>query len=137
MAADRNLLILGVGPSEFLVRADDSAEAVRGGLEKMLGGVSFELQPLSDQQADRLENRLTAPQLDLLKTVSRTVGVSVKKNRAAHFLVRLPDDQRLAAAATPRGVLKFNPIVDKVRKPLPGGVGPVGVTVGICIAGKF
>jgi len=137
MAGDRNLLILGVGPNEFLVRADDTAEGVRGALGKLLADVSFDLQPLSEKQSVAMENRLSPPQLDLLTKVSKTVGVSLSKKQTSHFVVRLGGEQRLVASASPSGVLKFNPIVDKIRKPLPGGIGPVGVTVGVGIAGKF
>jgi hypothetical protein len=43
----------------------------------------------------------------------------------------------IVATATSAGLLKFNPNIAEVRKPLGGGVGPVGVTVGVGIAGKF
>jgi hypothetical protein len=137
MAGKNNLMILGVGPNEFLVRADDTADGVREGLAKMLPNASFELNPLTEKEAATLENRLTPPQLDLLKGVSKSVGVSLKKQNTNHFVVRLGGTDRLAAVASPRGVVKFNPVIDKVKKPLPGGVGPVGVTVGVGIAGKF
>jgi hypothetical protein len=137
MAGDSNFVILGVGPNEFLVRSDDTEDALRAALQKMLPNVPFELQPITDKQATTMEGRLSAPQADILKGVSKTVGVALKKQDTSHFVVRLNADQRLAASASPSGVVKFNPVVDKVRKPLPGGVGPVGITVGVGIAGKF
>jgi hypothetical protein len=137
MAGNRNFVILGVGPNEFLVRADDTHEALNGALQKMLADVPFELQPLTDKQAAEMERRLSPPQIDMLKGVSKKVRVSLKKRDTSHFVVRLSGDRRLTASASPKGVVKFNPVVERVRKPLPGGVGPVGVTVGVGIAGKF
>jgi hypothetical protein len=137
MATKRNLVILGVGPNEFLVRADGNEDEVRAGITKMLADVPFELESISDKQAAALERRLSPPQHDLLKGVSRSVGVSVNKRIASHFVVRLVGNQGLTAAASSSGKVTFSPIIEQIRKPLPGGIGPVGVTVGIGIAGKF
>jgi hypothetical protein len=132
----RNLTMLGVAPAEFLVQADDTEEAVRAGLAKLLPKVRYELEPISEKQAASLRGRLSQPQLDFLNKVRSEVDVKVG-SRAQSYRLRLPEEPKLAAAANKKGIVQFDPQISAVRKPLGGGIGPVGVTVGIGIAGKF
>jgi hypothetical protein len=105
-------------------------------MQKMLPGASFELQPLTPKQTDAMKSRLSDSQHTLVKNLGKNVNASVKKNASA-FRLQLPGDQRMAVSANAKGVLKFDPQISKVKKPLGGGIGPVGVTVGVGIAGKF
>jgi hypothetical protein len=81
-------------------------------------------------------SRLSDSQHKAMASLSKSVNSSVSKNAKA-FQLQIVGDQRLAAAANKNGVIKFDPQISKVRKPIGGGIGPVGITVGIGIAGKF
>jgi hypothetical protein len=134
----RKLVILGVGPGKFLVHANDSHDQVRSGIEKLLQRVPFELKKIDSKQAAALKSKLSKAQLDLLSRLSAKVSVTFKtKSEASAFLLVLSQETRLAASASEDGNLRFNPVISKVVKPLQGGIGPVGVTVGVGIAGKF
>jgi hypothetical protein len=135
MAEKRNFVVLGVAPGQFLVRADGPEDEVRAGLTKLLPGVTFELKPVTGKAADTLRGRLSDAQLQAFDKLPTKVGVSMPKS-ATSFQLTVTSDVKMAAAATKDGILKFNPSIEKVRKPL-GGIGPVGVTVGVGIAGKF
>jgi len=136
MAGKRNLLILGTAPNEYLVHAEDDEEQVRAALKKMLPSASFELTEVTPKQAERMRSRLSDSQHGLMNNLSKGVNSKVKKNAAAYKLA-INSDQRLGAVASATGIIKFSPEISKISKPLGGGIGPVGVTVGVGIAGKF
>jgi hypothetical protein len=136
MAASRNLVILGTGPNQYLVQAEGSEEEVQAALQKMLPGISMQLGALAPKQAAAMLSRLSDSQHKAMASLSKSVNSSVSKNAKA-FQLQIVGDQRLAAAANKNGVIKFDPQISKVRKPIGGGIGPVGITVGIGIAGKF
>src|SRR5262249_17505449 len=126
-----------VGSGQFLVHADDSEQEVRDGIQKLLPEVAFELKPIPAKQARALRSTLSASQTDLVDKLSRKVSVKPKGRATSSFLLELTENPRPAAAATKDGSLRFNPEISKVKKPLGGGIGPVGITVGVGIAGKF
>jgi hypothetical protein len=133
----RNLIILGVGPNEFLIRAEGDEAAVREGMARLLPKSSYSIEPVSDKKAGQLESRLTDAQLKLATRFGNEAGIRGGR-RLATYRLRLDRAQAgLVATATAAGALKFNPSIVEVRKPLGGGIGPVGVTVGVGIAGKF
>jgi hypothetical protein len=137
MPGKRNFAIIGVGENEFLVQAEDEGgEDLRVALGKLLPQTTFELQPVNEKRLATLRSRLTDQQHDLIKRLSKSVD-SAPKRGSSYFRLQLTGEQRLAAAANLSGAVKFDPQVSRIRKPLGGGIGPVGVTVGIGIAGKF
>jgi len=133
----RNMVILGVGENQFLVHADDAEAEVRAGLQKMLPDIAFELKPIAGKAAKALRSKLSAPQTEMVEKFSRKLAVKPAKRTSSAFLVQIQSQDKLAAVATKNGILTFNPEISKVVKPLGGGIGPVGVTVGVGIAGKF
>lgn len=133
----RNLIILGVGPNEFLIRAEGDEAAVRDGMARLLSKTSYSIEPVSDKKASQLESRLTEAQLKLAGKFASEAGVRSGRGLATYRLRVDRAETGLVATATAAGALKFNPSIVEVRKPLGGGIGPVGVTVGVGIAGKF
>jgi hypothetical protein len=135
--ARRNLIVLGVAPNEFLIRADGDEAAVREGLKRLLPTAAFELEAVDRKRAKQLESRLTAAQLNATKKIGD--GANVKSSsKLATFRMKFSNPSTsIVATASASGLLKFNPNIAEVKKPLGGGVGPVGVTVGVGIAGKF
>jgi hypothetical protein len=136
MAATRNLVVLGTGPNQYLVRADGSEEDVQAALQKMLPGVSIQLSSLAPKQVDTMLSQLSDAQHKAVASLSKSANASISK-KAQAFQLQIAGDQRLVASANKNGVLKFDPQISKVKKPIGGGVGPIGVTVGVGIAGKF
>jgi hypothetical protein len=133
----RNLIVLGVGPNEFLIRAEGDQGEVREGLTRLLPKYEFELEPVNDRTARQLESRLTDTQVKLAGKLNAEAGIRGSR-RLATYRLRFADPAAgVVATATSKGLLKFNPQISEVRKPLGGGIGPVGVTVGVGIAGKF
>jgi hypothetical protein len=126
-----------VAPNEFLIRAEGDEAAVRDGLRRLLPTATFELEAVNDKRARQLESRLSEAQLKAAKKLSAEAGVRGSRGLAT-YRMRFDDPATaIVATATSAGLLKFNPNIAEVRKPLGGGVGPVGVTVGVGIAGKF
>lgn len=137
MVQKRNLIVLGVAPNEFLIRAAGDEGAVREGLTRLLPQYSFDLESVNDKKAKQLEGRLSEAQLKLAKKFSAEGGVSSSKGLATYRMKLDASAPGVVATATASGLLKFNPSIAEVKKPLGGGIGPVGVTVGVGIAGKF
>jgi hypothetical protein len=133
----RNLIVLGVAPNEFLIRAEGDEAAVREGLQRLLPSASFQLEAVTERRARQLESRLSDGQLKAAKKLSGEAGVRGTRRLATYRMSFSDPSTQVVATATASGVLKFNPNISEVRKPLGGGVGPVGVTVGVGIAGKF
>jgi hypothetical protein len=137
MAQKRNLIVLGVAPNEFLIRADGDERAVREGLTRLLPTYSFDLESVNERKAKQLEGRLSPAQLTLARKFGAEAGVPSARGLATYRMKVAPSTAGVVATATASGLLKFNPSISEVRKPLGGGIGPVGVTVGVGIAGKF
>jgi hypothetical protein len=135
--ARRNLIILGVSPNEFLIRADGDEDAVREGLSRLLPTTAFELESVDQKRAAKLESKLSAAQLTAAKTLGSGAGVKGSRQLATFRMTFSDPSTSIVATATSSGILKFNPNISEIKKPLGGGIGPVGVTVGVGIAGKF
>jgi hypothetical protein len=133
----RDLIVLGVRPNEFLVRAEGDAAAVREALARMLPDAQFQLEPISDHTATRMESRLSQAQLTLARKFNNEAGVRRSSALSTYRMSFAAPSSGVVATATATGKLKFSPNIAEVRKPLGGGIGPVGVTVGVGIAGKF
>jgi hypothetical protein len=98
---------------------------------------AFELEPITDKKAGQLESRLSEAQLKLAKKFGSEAGITSSQGLTTYRLTLSSDAAGVVATATTSGLLKFNPNISEVKKPLGGGIGPVGVTVGVGIAGKF
>jgi len=134
----RDLIVLGVRPNEFLVRAEGDAAAVREALARMLPDAQFQLEPISENTATQMESRLTQAQLKLAGKFNTETGVRRSSALSTYRMsFAAAPSSGVVATATATGKLKFSPRIAEVRKPLGGGIGPVGVTVGVGIAGKF
>jgi hypothetical protein len=133
----RDVIVLGVGPNDFLIRAEGDEAAVREGLARLMPKVSFELSPVNDRTASQLESRLTEAQVKLATRFNGEAGVKRSRRLTAYRMQLTDPSTGVVATATAAGKLKFSPRITEVRKPLGGGIGPVGVTVGVGIAGKF
>lgn len=121
----RDLVITGVAPGEFLVRGEGTQDEIRQGIEKLLPGVKFQLAPVDDKCAQELENRISKVSFSPFQGIRAS---NISRNNTYRMNVQGRIDP---------ATLGFNPQATAVQKVLPGGVGPVGVTVGVGIAGKF
>src|SRR4029077_17760095 len=112
----RNMVVLGVGTDEFLVRAGGSEEDVRQGLRKLLPDISFELKAVASQTAKRLEARLSSAQLALLKRLHSKAGVKSTKGLGTYRL-RLAGGgptRQVVATATANARLTFRPRISEI-----------------------
>jgi hypothetical protein len=111
----------------------------------LLPNAEFELSLVDDRTASSIESRLQPPQQELLKNLASQGGAQALKSYRVKFKTppatqaaeELTDDQLESVAGGALAAYRFDPQIAAIRKPLGGGIGPVGVTVGVGIAGKF
>jgi hypothetical protein len=141
-AGSRRLVVLSLNPSEYFARGEGSESDVRGVIGKMLPNAEFELSSVDDRTASSIESRLQPPQQELLKNLASQGGAQGLKSYSVKFKTppaakELTDDQLKSVAGGALATYRFDPQIAAIRRPLGGGIGPVGVTVGVGIAGKF
>ncbi|MBI4612748.1 MAG: hypothetical protein HY720_03985 [Planctomycetes bacterium] len=118
----RDIVFMCVAPGEFLVRCDADLAEVKQGIEKLVKGSPCDVQPVDDRTCGELESRLSPARLSLYP------GLQPQVTGLQPRTYQLRVDPRLA---------NFQPLINQAAPPLRGGAGPVGVTVGAGIAGKF
>ena len=142
-AGSRRLVVLSLNPSEYFARGEGSESDVRGVIGTLLPNAEFELSSIDDRAASSIESRLQPPQQELLKNLASQGGAEALKSYRVKFKTppeaakELTDDQLKSVAGGALATYRFDPQIAAIRRPLRGGIGPVGVTVGVGIAGKF
>ena len=151
----RKLIALSLGPTEFLVKSSGSQSEVQTCLQGMLPNSKFTLSPLSD--AASAQSRLKQNQVELLQRFQKEAATQLNTFQVK-LSAPLPSASTTKDAKTPAQPKKgdvselnerdlervaggayslFDPTISLVSRPLLTGPGPVGVTVGVGIAGKF
>ena len=143
IAGSRRLVVLSLNPTEYFVRGEGSESDVRGVIGTLLPNAEFELSSIDDRAASSIESRLQPPQQELLKNLASQGGAE-----ALEIVPREVQDTTRGGKRTDRrsvevgggrrvGYLSLrsadcgNPQASARRD------GPVSVTVGVGIAGKF
>ena len=144
IAGSRRLVVLSVSPTEYFVRGEGSEADVRGVVGNLLPNAEFELSSIDDRTASSIESRLQPPQQELLKNLAEQGGTQPLKTYRVRFKTppttqaapELTDNELGSVAGGALGY-RFDPQISLISKPLLNPRGPVSVTVGVGIAGKF
>ena len=159
----RTLIALSLSETEFLVKSSGSQSEVQTCLQGMLPTSKFTLNSLNETNAAAAQKRLKKPQVELLERF-RTEAASPLNTFQVQFTTPPPlrsaetagqtKDAKAPAKGKKGDELNdrelekvagglyyssslFDPQISLVSRPLIGGAGPVAVTVGVGIAGKF
>lgn len=157
IVGSRKLIALSLGATEFLVKSSGSQSEVQTCLQGMLPNSKFTLSPLSESNAVSTQSRLKQNQVDLLQRFQKEAGSQLNTFQV-ELTAPLPSASTTKDAKTPAAPKKgdaselndrdlervagggfslFDPNISLVSRPLLRGPGPVSVTVGVGIAGKF
>jgi hypothetical protein len=143
-AGNRKLVVLGIGKTEYLVQGEGSESDIRNVIQKMVPKSDFSLHRLAEAEMSALRNRLKPAQVELLDKFHAQRPAPATNNYRIEFKtapsVRAHEEKKLSdqeLEAIAGGLSAFDPQLSQVNRPLVGGLGPVGITVGVGIAGKF
>ena len=138
----RRLVVLSVNPTEYFARGEGSESDVRDVVGKLLPNAEFQLSSVDDRTASSIESRLQPPQQELLKNLASQGGAQGLKSYSVKFKTpptanELTDDQLKSVAGGALATYRFDTQISLISRPLINPRGPVSITVGVGIAGKF